>query len=154
MRYFTDLPLKQYIKLCFKKDDTCKCPFYFMKYNDVIIIKIAWVYNWFILNAGGHNILFPPHNKFGGGGGGGIYLDLAVCKSVSPGWVIVGTTPLNPLHMVCQIRFDGNMHLHTKFQDILWMKNDYEIVISHNLIMKIINDNFFASLHAVLFFFF
>lgn len=34
------------------------------------------------------------------------------------------------------------------------MKNDYEIVISHNLIMKIINNNFFASLHAVLFFFF
>lgn len=53
------------------------------------------------------------------GGGGGIYLDLAVCQSVSPGWVIVSTTPLKPLHMVCQIRFDGNMHLHTKFQDIL-----------------------------------
>lgn len=95
-----------------------------------------------------------PTQQVWGGGGGGIYLDLAVCQSVSPGWVIVGTTPLKPLHMVCQIRFDGNMHLHTKFQDILWMKNDYEIVISHNLIMKIINDNFFASLHAVLFFFF
>lgn len=64
---------------------------------------------------------FPHTTSLGGGvgGGGGIYLDLAACQSVSPGWVIVSTTPLKPLHMVCQIRFDGNMHLHTKFQDIL-----------------------------------
>lgn len=65
--------------MCFKKDDICKCLFYFMKYNEVIIIKIVWVYNWFILNVGGYNILFFLYNKFGGGGGGGIYLDFVVC---------------------------------------------------------------------------